>query len=249
MLSRAVSIYIYALFILLMVVALLPSLMFGLITFLAGGDARWAVQVVVRFFWRVFLYLSPVIGKINIINPQNLNSTTPAVYMSTHQSSLDFVLLGSIIKNFITISNHPISDLAIFLKVPRLTGVRYMRRNNPQDSIAVFLKLQEQLLRGVNVFLFPEGTRNSTDKLLPFQKGAARLALQGSVAVVPVVISGSSSIVSKGSNMTKTLHKSDIDIIFLEPIYADKDEGVRSFNNRIKSVLQKAVDEQHNSSI
>ncbi len=242
MLNKILSFYVYTLFVFLMILALVPSLLFGLVVFLSGSDARWAVQVVVRFFWRVFLRVSPLIANIKIINSHNLNSISPAVYMSSHQSSLDFVLLGSIIENFITISNHPISDLPIFLKVPRLTGVRYMKRGSPEDAIEVFFKLKEQLNRGVNVFLFPEGTRNSTKELLPFQKGAARLALESGAAVVPVVIDGSSAIVSKGSNVAKTSKKTDINITFLDPVYAVEGEGVRAFNARIKDLMQKEID-------
>ena len=224
-----------------MVLALLIAGTFTIPVWIFGGDPRWSFQVVVRFFWRIFLKMSPVMGKITIHNPQNLNTLKPAIYVSTHQSSIDFVLLGSIIKNFATISNHPISDLPIFMKIPRLVGVYYMEKLNPNAAITVFNRLTKTLEKGTNVFIFPEGTRNYSDTLLPFQKGAFRLSVDNSVPIVPVIIDGTGRIVSKGSNVTKTSQATDIDVTFLDAIYPQEGETVRSLMKRVKETMQVEV--------
>ena len=224
-----------------MVLALLIAGTFTIPVWIFGGDPRWSFQVVVRFFWRIFLKMSPVMGKITIHNPQNLNTLKPAIYVSTHQSSIDFVLLGSIIKNFATISNHPISDLPIFMKIPRLVGVYYMEKLNPNAAITVFNRLTKTLEKGTNVFIFPEGTRNYSDTLLQFQKGAFRLSVDNSVPIVPVIIDGTGRIVSKGSNVTKTSQATDIDVTFLDAIYPQEGETVRSLMKRVKETMQVEV--------
>ena len=224
-----------------MVLALLIAGAFTIPVWIFGGDPRWSFQVVVRFFWRIFLKLSPVMGKITIHNPQNLNTLKPAIYVSSHQSSIDFVLLGSMIENFATISNHPISDLPIFMKIPRLVGVFYMEKLNPNAAITVFNRLTKALENGTNVFIFPEGTRNYSDTLLQFQKGAFRLSVDNQVPVVPVIIDGTGRIVSKGSNVTKTSQATDIDVSFLDPIYPQEGETARSLMKRVKETMQVEV--------
>ena len=214
---------------------------FTLVVWILGGDPRWSFQVVVRFFWRIFLKMSPVIGKISIKNPHNLNSIKPAIYVSSHQSSIDFVLLGSIIKDFATISNHPISDLPIFMKIPRLVGVYYMEKLNPNAAIAVFNRLTKALQKGTNVFIFPEGTRNYSDTLLQFQKGAFRLSVDNNVPIIPVIINGTGRIVSKGSNVTKTSQATDIEVTFLDAIYPEEGESVRGLMKRVKAQMQREV--------
>ena len=241
MLSKFVSTYIYGLFIGLMLLALVSAGTFAIPVWLLRGDPRWAFQTVVRFYWRVFLRLSPVIGKITIINPEHLNTLKPAVYVASHQSSIDFVLLGSMIENFMTISNHPISDLPIFLKTPRLVGVYYMKKGDPNAAITVFNRLSRAVKKGVNVFIFPEGTRNFTDTLLPFHKGAFRLAKDNAIPIIPIIINGTGKIVTKGSNVTKTLTKTDISVKYLEPIYAAEDETLRAFIRRVRDVMQTEV--------
>lgn len=236
--SKLLSTYIYGLFIFLMVCALFIAGTFTLAVWTVGGDPRWSFQVVVRFFWRLFLKMSPVIGNITIKHPENLNRLKPAIYVASHQSSIDFVLLGSIIKDFVTISNHPISDLFIFMKTPRLVGVYYMEKHNPNAAITVFNRLSKALQKGTNVFIFPEGTRNYSDTLLPFQKGAFRLSVDQSVPVVPVIIDGTGRIVSKGSNITKTAKATDISVTFLDPIYPQEGESVRVLMKKVKETMQ-----------
>jgi len=228
-------------FIFLMLLALILAGAFTIPVWIFGGDPRWSFQVVVRFFWRVFLKASPVIGNVTIHNQQNLNTLKPAIYVASHQSSIDFVLLGSMIKNFATISNHPISDLPIFMKIPRLVGVYYMEKLNPNAAITVFNRLAMALEKGTSVFIFPEGTRNYTETLLPFQKGAFRLSVDKQVPIVPVIIDGTGRIVSKGSNVAKTKQSTEIDVTFLDPIYPKEDETARALIHRVREVMQAEV--------
>jgi len=239
--NKAVSFYVYTLFIFLMVLALFSAGPFALAVRLFGGDARWALQVVVRYWWRVFLRFSPLIGPRRIHNPHNRNRIHPAIYVSSHQSSIDFVLLGSMIENFVTISNHPISDLPIFFGVPRLLGVYYMAKNDPSAAVAAFNRLQAALRRGISVFLFPEGTRNYSETLKPFQKGAFRMAQEEGVPVVPVIIHGTGAIVSKGSNVAKTIKSKEIDVTFLDPVYPIAGESTREFIQRVRDVMQPEI--------
>ena len=232
------STYIYLLFIVLMLLAFLTALPGAAVARVIGGDPRRAFQWVVQHYWRLFLRMSPLIGSITIHRKENLNTTVPAVYAVSHQSSLDFVLIGSMIDNFASISNHPISDFWLFFKVPRLVGVYYMKREDPNASIAVYNRLGNALDRGVSVFLFPEGTRNYSPQLKPFQKGAFRLASEHSVPVVPVVIQGTGRIVTKGSNLNKTFRRTDISVTFLDPVVPGPEEKVRDLSARVREVMQ-----------
>ena len=239
--SYLLSTYIYLLFIVLMFFALCLALPSAALFLVIGQDPRRAFQWVVQHFWRLFLYMSPLIGKVTIVNPQNLNRVKPAVYTVSHQSSIDFVLIGSMIDNFISISNHPISDLPIFMKIPRLVGVYYMKRNDPNDSIAVYNRMAKGLSKGASVFLFPEGTRNYSSELKPFQKGAFRLAIDNGIPVVPVVIQGTGRIVTKGSNLNKTFNRTDISVIYLDPVYPEEGEKVRDLSRRVRSIMQEEL--------
>jgi len=233
-----ISAYIYLLFIVLMLLAFLCAIPGGALFWLLGKDPRRAFQWVVQYYWRLFFWMSPLIGRIEIVNREYLNTTVPAVYAVSHQSSIDFVLMGSMIKDFVSISNHPISDFRLFFGVPKLVGVYYMKREDANASIAVYNRLADALEHNVSVFLFPEGTRNYSPELKPFQKGAFRLAVDRNVPVVPVVIQGSGKIVTKGSNLNKTFRRTDISVTFLPPIPPGEGEKVRDFSARVREAMQ-----------
>ncbi|TMW39574.1 hypothetical protein DOY81_015346 [Sarcophaga bullata] len=58
------------------------------------------------------------------------------------------------------------------------------------DSINALQKESKAINeRGCKLLLFPEGTRNSRDTLLPFKKGSFHIALQSQCPIQPVVIS------------------------------------------------------------
>ncbi len=239
--SYLLSTYIYLLFIVLMLLAFCSAFPPAVIAWMFGKDPRAVFQWVVQHYWRLFLWMSPLIGTIRIVNPENLNRVNPAVYTVSHQSSIDFVLIGSMVENFVSISNHPISDLPIFLKIPRLVGVYYMKREDPNASIAVYNRLGQALARGVSVFLFPEGTRNYSSELKPFQKGAFRLAVENNVPVIPVIIQGTGKIVTKGSNLNKTFRRTDITVTYLDPVYPEPEEKVRELTARVREMMQSEV--------
>jgi 1-acyl-sn-glycerol-3-phosphate acyltransferase len=50
----------------------------------------------------------------------------------------------------------------------------------------------------MSVIIFPEGTRSKDARLLPFKKGAFRLAIDAGVPVLPVAISGTAAGFTKG---------------------------------------------------
>jgi 1-acyl-sn-glycerol-3-phosphate acyltransferase len=60
--------------------------------------------------------------------------------------------------------------------------------------------------------------------------------------VVPIIIDGTGDIVSKGSNVSKTLDKKEVSITFLDPIYPKEDEGFVSFRRRVKVEMQTAIE-------
>ena len=66
-----------------------------------------------------------------------------------------------------------------------------------------------------NIVIFPEGSRGTSDAILPFRKGAARFAQALKKPIVPIYISGSSKSWPKGKIFMRPCR---ITINILEPI-------------------------------
>jgi 1-acyl-sn-glycerol-3-phosphate acyltransferase len=82
------------------------------------------------------------------------------------------------------------------------------------------------LNKGISIVVAPEGTRNDTDKkLLPFQKGAFRIAVETGIPIMPMAVIGADEIMKKGSILLKP---GKIKVYFSSPIDSNPyqyDEG------------------------
>lgn len=71
-----------------------------------------------------------------------------------------------------------------------LWGTLFINRSRKSDSINALQKESQAINeRGCKLLLFPEGTRNSKEALLPFKKGSFHIAVQSQCPIQPVVIS------------------------------------------------------------
>lgn len=78
-------------------------------------------------------------------------------------------------------------------------------------SVSTIKVALRSLREGAAVIIFPEGEREFADgKLLPFKQGAARLAVQAGVGILPVTISGGDRIWPQGQKYPKIFRRAVI---------------------------------------
>ena len=243
--KKLISFYTYTLFIILMIFALLNAYPIFLISHLWSKKPRIYFQKIVQQYFKLFYFMMPLMGRITVKNKENINIFHPCIYVSSHQSSIDYTLLATLIDDYVTPSNHFISDYFLFMKVPRnALGVYYIPKGDLAEVESGYKSFSKALRGNSSVIIFPEGTRNPSITLKRFKSGAFRLAIQEGVPVVPIIIKGTGRIVSKGSNITKTLEKKEVEISFLEPIYPHKGEKFLTFGNRVKQTMQLYIDKE-----
>ena len=93
-----------------------------------------------------------------------------------------------------------------------------------QDAIK-YLKNNEA------IGIFPEGTRNRTNKeLLEFKKGAVRLAKELSVPIIPFAVNGNFRFRSK-----------NLVVRFGEPLYVRKDDDIDLLNEKLRDVVLRMI--------
>ncbi len=70
-----------------------------------------------------------------------------------------------------------------------MRGVKGIKANRDGNDVRVLLDCFKCLKNGEKICIFPEGTRNKTQEdLLPFEHGAAAIAIKAKVPVVPMMI-------------------------------------------------------------
>lgn len=145
----------------------------------------------IYFLARVFAYivLMPIFF-VKVVNKQNLRIKYGCVIICNHISNWDPIILGHSVKT------QPVCYMAKEELFQNKVANWFLRRlhaipvaRGKSDLKAVKTGLSA-LKSGKILGIFPEGTRSETGELLPFEPGAALMALRADVPVVPVFISG-----------------------------------------------------------
>jgi 1-acyl-sn-glycerol-3-phosphate acyltransferase len=100
--------------------------------------------------------------------------------------------------------------------------------------------LLQKLRENSNVLIFPEGSRESDNSLLPFKRGAFSLSIESGVSIVPVILSGTRRLVPKGTIHWQNVRNIRIQIQMLEPITPCDGESAEELMQRVWSVMNDA---------
>jgi 1-acyl-sn-glycerol-3-phosphate acyltransferase len=123
----------------------------------------------------------------------------PFVVVANHQSLLDIVLLSRMPHEMKWVGKEELFKIPWIGLMLRLTGDIAVRRGDSESGGEAVAKAKAYLKRGMTVMIFPEGTRSRDARLLPFKKGAFRLAIDAGVPVLPVVVTGTAAGFQKGA--------------------------------------------------
>ncbi len=164
------------------------------------------------------------------------------IYFANHSSHVDFVLIWASLPKDLRCCTRPVagadywdnSALRRFLIHQVFRGVLVDRkRSNGGDPLET---MRAALDAGDSLIIFPEGTRNSGDELLPFKGGLYHLAeSHPNVALVPVWLANLNRVLPKGQIVPVPLICT---VTFGEPMGVALDEDRDEFLNRARSVLQ-----------
>ncbi|MBA4391213.1 MAG: 1-acyl-sn-glycerol-3-phosphate acyltransferase [Syntrophus sp. (in: bacteria)] len=166
-------------------------------------------------FWAGFhLKVSGI--KVVIKGLEHLKSP-PYVFMCNHQSSLDIYTLQAFLPySFKWIAKRQLFRLPFIGWAMGRTGYISIDREKPREALKAMEEAANKIRNGMNIVIFPEGTRSVDGMLLPFKKGGFTLALRAMVPIVPIGIYGTSRLQPKGSFIPK--EKGVIYIHIGEPI-------------------------------
>jgi 1-acyl-sn-glycerol-3-phosphate acyltransferase len=131
---------------------------------------------------------------------ENIDPRQPYVFMSNHQSVTDIgALVLTLPVSWRFVAKRELTWIPLFGWALKLGGHPIVDRGNHAKAVASLQRAAEQVRRGTNVVIFPEGTRSETGAMRSFKSGGFHLALQAEVPILPVTVSGSRRITPKRS--------------------------------------------------
>ncbi|NQV29925.1 MAG: 1-acyl-sn-glycerol-3-phosphate acyltransferase [Candidatus Marinimicrobia bacterium] len=200
----------------------------------------------------VFAFYTP----LKVFGRENIPDSS-FIFCSNHNSHMDVALLSAAARKSFNHFGMMAAKDYWFDSWTRRTLINTVMNLIPIDrkanGVSVFsikdtLKLCKTFMsyRQRNLIFFPEGTRGTPGKVLPFKKGAARFSLDLGVPILPAVIHGSHKAWPRGNFL---MRPTNIEVYILEPIYPDfflandnpGEDDLRNASVKMISALEQAI--------
>jgi len=154
------------------------------------------------------------------------------IFLVNHQSDLDIGIMETLTsKDLAWVAKKELFDVPFFglaLKLPQDIAVE---RESKTALIKLLRAAKDRLEKGRVITMFPEGTRSTTGKMLPFKAGAKVIADKYKLRVQPIVLMQT----SKYYNIKKFYYKPGrIKVIYMDSFIADKESESWLSDLRIK---------------
>ena len=166
------------------------------ILFSKGEKQRFILTNIIHYSWILFVKIMVLLRliSVNIQGKESFKNTKGTLIVANHPTLIDIVLLISIIPNCVCVVK---SSLAQNFFIKHIIQRIYLINNtSPEEFLE---KAQSLLLQGLNIIIFPEGTRTDFSKKQNlWHRGFAHLALRSKAPVLPVKISCTPQILGKG---------------------------------------------------
>jgi len=166
---------------------------------------------------RVNSWATPMLVKV--VGRSHVDPKQSYVIVSNHQSQFDiFVLYGWLNIDFKWVMKMELRKVPVIgISCERL-GHIYVDRSNREAALASINAAKQRIVDGTSVLFFPEGTRSRTTQMLPFKKGAFRMALDLQLPILPITIQGTREILPSD---TADLYPGRATMIIHPPIAID----------------------------
>lgn len=177
--------------------------------------------------------------KVVLRGLENLKAGQNYIFMANHVSNLDPpVLIPSIPGRCSVLVKKELFRTPILGTGMRQADLVPVDRSDREAAIESIRGANEVLKKGLHMVIYPEGTRSSDGRLLPFKKGPFHLAVDSGVPVVPVTLLGTFESWPK---TRFALHPGTATVVFHPPLesreYADRDALMQAVRDSIASGL------------
>jgi 1-acyl-sn-glycerol-3-phosphate acyltransferase len=179
---------------------------------------------------------------LTIIGKEYFEKNKNYIVVFNHNAFLDVPLSAPFIPGGNkTIAKDSFTKVPIFAWFYKRGGIMVDRKDT-QSRIKSFEAMKAVLQKGMHMCLYPEGTRNKTDKpIKDFFDGAFKLAIDCQKEIIPCVILGT----KKAMPIHKTMYllPTKLTMIFLPPVSPINIE-VKELNKKVHEMMYKVFVEK-----
>lgn len=168
------------------------TVIYGLLSLLLWFfPARLRHKIIISWCWVVVYWLKLTCGvRFEIIGRENLSlDDKPKVILSKHQSTWETLMLQGLCWPASTILKRELLNIPFFGWGLRSLQPIAINRSNPREALKqVKREGVQRLQEGLNLLLFPEGTRTAPGKKNRYARGGPEIAIAAGVDIIPVAV-------------------------------------------------------------
>lgn len=180
---------------------------------------------------------------VRVTGAEHIPAVGPGVVATNHVSYLDFIFAGYGVREqggrrLRFVAKREIFDHAV--AGPLMRAMRHIPVERGGDTARMMADVRAALDEGDLVGMFPEGTISRSFVPLRGRPGAARMAMEAGVPLVPGVVWGSQRILTKGGSFNPT-RGAVITISFGPAVDYDPDEDPAEVTTRLMAAIGELV--------
>lgn len=149
----------------------------------------------------LFLRIAPV--RLEVSGLEKVDPQRRYVVASNHLSLFDIpLLMRGLPLHGRFLSKKEVFKIPLIGRAMRTVGIIEINREKGGSSRAAINEgVRIAAERGYSLLVFPEGTRSDGGAMLPFHKGAFRIAIDTGLPLLPVIIEGTERVNQSGSRV------------------------------------------------
>ena len=191
------------------------------------------------------MHIAVTSGNIDLVvtGKENLPVEDGFMMYANHQGMFDVVALaGDCERPLAAVLKKELAEVPLLKQILQCTNSFAMDREDVRQSLTVIKNVTEEVKKGRNYLIFPEGTRSRNGNVMgEFHGGSFRCALKAQCPIVPIAFIDSFRVLDqKGSKpVTVQMH-------YLKPIpYEEfKDMKTVELADLVKARIQACIDEK-----
>lgn len=210
---RTVAVFLsLSLFLILSIPVYLITLLIGL--FNRHAKVAFSQKMAVLCFRFVLVFSGT---KRIVLGLENVPKNEAVLYAANHRGFAD-IPVGYITLPTLTgfVAKKEIAKIPLMSWWMRNINCLFLDRDDLKAGLKTILQGVEYMKQGYSMFIMPEGTRNSTEELLPFKEGSLKMAEKTGCAIIPVAITNSDGVFERQAPWVK---KATVVIHYGTPIY------------------------------
>ena len=218
---------------------MLSTLIIGscIIFFCFVGRADYASRKLAPFWARLNSFVSLI--KVHVLGRGQLKKNQPYVIAANHLSMVDIYLIyGFTNLNIKWVMKNEIKKIPVLGLACKLMGHIYIDRSSTEHALASIHAAKKHIRQDTCIVFFPEGTRSRTSEVLPFKKGAFKLAKDLALPIIPVSIKNTDRIVPSD---TMDWRPGSVSLTFHKPIEVANTADTVQLANQTRETIIKAL--------